>query len=1161
MFVVMQNRKSTSTPKESQFIKEDVSVEHEVDDTESVSCVDDLAELAINVASLPKSVSFDSVDSEISDDALLIPNSASLEEGKDKPDNITISRFDGSITVSGSMLVLDVEANAKQQPASEKSAVHDMDDGNEWETVEVRNKINKKKGAERFSFSNTKYTQHLSSNMNGSGGNSKKQKFARQLIPKRKQTAFSDRKLPKDTSNVGVEGVEDEARIKVHIPSPHVASTGSSGVLATRPVGNPWKNGPPGNGISQNAKQKSQQSVDTCGKEKTLRDVVLGTHRTIPKQPFPSRLVVATEKTKASILGEVVSSLTDDKDSSPTKKDMHGRGSFNQLNLSGDQNTAPTYQETVSAVSTTSNLVQNSTGMTRIDVQRILKSDSSSRDDEDLQRSVHQPVTLNKKEGISAPPLPILLRPENANSATSSVASSLEAPHVVYTPHHSKSAPRKNDVGYHLLDVCDRLSRDMDVFMSRRAIALEPRRQERGALLAALQDSISSIWPNRCHAELYGSCAIQLDLPSSDLDVVVVGLDRLENEHDIPNADNTSSLFQPSDTSKPRSLNHYVHMPDMLNGERVMLLAEKLESQAWAVQVKAIPTASVPVVKILADPSRVIGSSGVREWIPLDVDECSPSADNKSTGHLDDNSPNSLMYGTAIPFLPWRGLDVMKGLLALDITFEGYGHGGIGSTVFSSRIVDEACLQSGLQPDSTPFVQVLMVLKELLAQRNLNEPYSGGLSSYALLLLLLALVRERDAIKDEIDRVETQKRAMTAADSASFCTPPIVSVPIMRVQIDVPKSTSTKSTIFNTASFVSQGSVLPSMAKALIEKSHVLQGKNLTSTVDTSKSSKPVSSWATVAKKASGSKPVSSGVSMTQQTYCAQNGTNLLSKPSFADAVSKSPAANGKSGHSTPVAMNRKKITQSKIEDRKDSNTESAIKSTTDAASTHDAKGSGTHSKNDAIIRDQIKQTAGNVTTESSVISMSAPYPQGVNDIIEVLCTGETTAGKLLMHFLLFYGQYFDAHTTAIDISGKHPRDFEQCLSPFLQRRAPGSIDPYTGMLIVDPIVAYDPLEGAEQNNVARRCFAWNSVRRLFLQSYETLSSAVERSATPPLSPSSKHIIASSSGGGAGSICSSTSGMKHPDRRVTPLSSGNGVDVSGDPWDTKSPLLSCLLSF
>ena len=126
--------------------------------------------------------------------------------------------------------------------------------------------------------------------------------------------------------------------------------------------------------------------------------------------------------------------------------------------------------------------------------------------------------------------------------------------------------------------------------------------------------------------------------------------------------------------------------------------------------------------------------------------------------------------------------------------------------------------------------------------------------------------------------------------------------------------------------------------------------------------------------------------------------------------------------------------------------------------------------------------------------------PQSFHDVIEVLCSGETTPGKLLMHFLLFYGQHFDSHSTAIDYSNTHQRDPNSnngyaISSPYLLRGNTGSYDPMTGMLTVDPIVVYDPLQGAEMNNVARSCFAWSSIRWVFAQSYMTLASAVEMSA------------------------------------------------------------------
>ena len=113
-------------------------------------------------------------------------------------------------------------------------------------------------------------------------------------------------------------------------------------------------------------------------------------------------------------------------------------------------------------------------------------------------------------------------------------------------------------------------------------------------------------------------------------------------------------------------------------------------------------------------------------------------------------------------------------------------------------------------------------------------------------------------------------------------------------------------------------------------------------------------------------------------------------------------------------------------------------------------------------------------------------------------------------------------------------------LSPYIPRRAPETIDPHTGMLVVDHIVVYDPLEGAENNNVARRCFAWQQVKWIFAQSYATLSSAVERSSSPLVTPSARPGIPDGAASGA---------------------SVNPETDEGDLMDPSSPLLRCLLSF
>ena len=115
-------------------------------------------------------------------------------------------------------------------------------------------------------------------------------------------------------------------------------------------------------------------------------------------------------------------------------------------------------------------------------------------------------VTEADASSIPSPPLSTLLGPENLNSASSSVASSLEAPHSTRLRLQSSSGGgvgavpnaanisgvpcSEDDVGYHLLNICSQLSEEIDTFMGRRALALDVRRRERSAVLSALGDTL-----------------------------------------------------------------------------------------------------------------------------------------------------------------------------------------------------------------------------------------------------------------------------------------------------------------------------------------------------------------------------------------------------------------------------------------------------------------------------------------------------------------------------------------------------------------------------------------------------------------------------------------------------------------------------------------------
>lgn len=666
---------------------------------------------------------------------------------------------------------------------------------------------------------------------------------------------------------------------------------------------------------------------------------------------------------------------------------------------------------------------------------------------------------------------------EATDSAASSVASSLEAP-TNHVPVNS-SVPAANpeeDVGYHLLDVCDRLSRDMSAFMGRRAVALAAKRRERSFLLSSLQETVAQIWPARCHVEMYGSCATQLDLPSSDLDVVVCGLPppkppKHKKKYSTATGNNGASIGNGFD------YNYHITTGA---GARIMRLASELERKPWAVQIKPIPTATVPVIKMLADPSRIPGAAAARitqpvvagneQWIADEYgvpvmmnpqyhqinnsghNQPPPGGDVHPSNLLSNNAAvealkggisaghnkgaiSSMAHPTASTILGtqghshhhWRGADVMNGLISVDITFEGPEHAGLESTNFAARVVQDACNETSLPPEATPTVQLIMVLKELLAQRRLNEPFSGGLSSYGVLLMACAITRESKAIKAELAAAAERHR-----------------------QDGIKASNNNKES--------SESTGLPSNPN---EKGRNKKTDKPEIVAVTTKESDSfaVSTSSDINDNGTGSVPSSSTTSWAMIAKQEKRPNTAEISPSV--TTFKSDVSDCSSSSENDCNVTEKNATDSKE---------------------HRIKNSSTTAQNELV-----PCVLGN--TSPSIPSLSSTYPsyfakhQGSNDVLEVLCSGEPTSGKLLMHFLLFYGKYFDAPSMSIDINSSS--------GPFVSRMQGGSIDPITGVYTVDPIVVYD-LDPEKARNVTRSCFMWSTIRWVFAQCFATLTHTLE---------------------------------------------------------------------
>lgn len=512
-----------------------------------------------------------------------------------------------------------------------------------------------------------------------------------------------------------------------------------------------------------------------------------------------------------------------------------------------------------------------------------------------------------------------------------------------------------------------------------------------------------------------------------------------------------------------------------LNAQRVLRLASELELQPWAVQVKAIPTATVPVVKMLADSSKIPGLVGVGgSWMQQQhggAGELPPPPLCSSDQMAPSNQQGSFL--SPHPMTPqWRGADIMNGLQPVDITFEGPEHGGIGSTTYSARVVQDACNETGLPPESTPVVQVASVLKELLAQRRLNEPFSGGLSSYGLLLLLLAVLKDRKIMQEDLEKIERQRQKVSGESSTT--RPPQKQRESSSGSGD--KSSDDGRTPTTLVSATSQSGVDSS------DKSSAAPSANSKPTVS--------SSWASIAKKSNDSTAKTESMSTVTKSTSGSATTRTAKTGTQKDKEGKNKQQQKKSNDKQLPSKKKKK--KSDGGETKDQPAE---------ASSEKKQQTLPQSSNVALDDPQQSAALSQVTPSEGDDRKLSTVPQGSNDVLEVLCSGELTSGKLLMHFLLFYGQHFDSRTTIIDINATHHPEYGMVdfsrLSPFVPRPPGGTIDPVTGMFSVDPIVVYDPLEGAEaEYNVSKRCYCWNNVKWVFAQSYMTVSSIVETSDT-----------------------------------------------------------------
>ena len=709
------------------------------------------------------------------------------------------------------------------------------------------------------------------------------------------------------------------------------------------------------------------------------------------------------------------------------------------------------------------------------------------------------PVTLRLGGSVDSPEKPFVA------PAASFAADKAAAPAASGGATATTGRPRENSAlgdGSMLLwegkswdTLCNHLTKDISRFMQRRGAALVVRRKCRAVLLNVIHNTALMLFPD-CKVLPYGSCATGLDLPSSDLDIVVKEMTK-------------------KNKLKSKSLEPSVIV------QRISLLANALQLCPWAVQVKPIKTASVPLIKMLADPSSLLGGAEAEVVLgfhtltehmatlaatPGKMPQTTSSTGGGGAWGLSPSNPSSpyspaptsLLYSSPVPlqstnpqggfpspphttFSSWRGADIANNLIKVDISFEGPEHGGLMSSAYVAQLIKRAETDSkilGCEPGDNVLIQVTCVLKELLAQKRLNEPFSGGLSSYALILMVMTVVKQAKA------KLERQKkeRAKIISDISNG----------KRSKAKAAAATNGGGAEGGT------GKTLTASAAAAAESLDFSEGASSTAaTLDSasetdSPSKKKKHNNKKKSKKeeeeeATDRDAAEAGIEPTDAPAAAEDAQAKQPRPAlWSDIVKPKDVAAAAPG---PVAAKPESVAQTPVAAVPapasapaailEVPLKSAEKAPAVAAAPKTKSPPAAPKSPPAAPKQPSAVPAAAVTAASR--SSSPDLDSAAVVVPEVQ---RITVGSLLMHFLHFYGREFNPATMYVDSKDEEGRPG---IRDDARRGGPNTtVNEETGMpTMADPLVIINPIDN--KTNVARSCFAFSALQWTFGQCFNTL--------------------------------------------------------------------------
>ncbi|XP_057805539.1 uncharacterized protein LOC131020624 isoform X3 [Salvia miltiorrhiza] len=219
--------------------------------------------------------------------------------------------------------------------------------------------------------------------------------------------------------------------------------------------------------------------------------------------------------------------------------------------------------------------------------------------------------------------------------------------------------------------------------------------------------SLQVLWP-RSRTSVYGSNATGLSLPSSDVDLVV-SLPPVRNLEPIKEA----GILEGRNGIKETCLQH---------------AARYLANQEWVKSdsLKIVENTAIPIIMLVVEVPCDLFSTPSNVQTPKE--EAVLVASDKGI-------QNDAGSTESIASLNWSKTgncsnDESKSV-RLDISFKSSTHTGLQTTGLVKDLTERF-------PAVTPLA---LVLKQFLADRSLDQSYSGGLSSYCLILLITRLLQ------------------------------------------------------------------------------------------------------------------------------------------------------------------------------------------------------------------------------------------------------------------------------------------------------------------------------------------------------------------------------------------------------------------------------------